>query len=350
MFRLMSIFPCVLVAFVLQSHASFAQWITQPSGTSARLRGLSVVNERVAWASGTGGTVLRTLDGGASWSILPVPNANDLDFRDIEAFDAHSAYALSIGEGESSRIVKTGDGGQTWTLQLVNEEPDGFLNALAFWDSQHGLALGDPIGGRFDIRATDDGGKTWTRIDPEGMPEALPNEGAFAASGTCLFVWGDQLAWFGTSGGRVFRSEDRGKTWTVHQTPIRSASPSSGLFSLSFQNAKHGVAIGGDYEIPERIGSLVALTSDGGRSWSAPEGPEPGGYRSAVVFLPDQDPPTLIAVGPTGSDRSEDGGKSWTPLGELGFHAVDFANASTGWAVGDGGIIARFNGKRPDDR
>ena len=87
-------------------------------------------------------------------------------------------------------------------LQHTNPDPKGFLDALAFWDADHGLALGDPVEGRFVILATDDGGKTWIRIPPGGMPAALPGEGAFAASGTCLVVQGDRNAWFGTGAGQ----------------------------------------------------------------------------------------------------------------------------------------------------
>src|SRR5918993_404975 len=224
------------------AYPSPAGWVSQPSGTTARLRGLSVVDERVAWAGGSGGTVLRTVDRGKTWQRRVVPDAEGLDFRDIEAFDESTAYALAIGAGELSRIYKTTDGGATWALRHVNRDPQGFLDALAFWDAEHGLALGDPVGGRFVILATDDGGESWSRIATEGMPEARPGEGAFAASGTCLVTQGGRNAWFGTGGGRVFRSTDRGRTWTAQETPIRAGNGTSGVFSLAFRDAEHGVA------------------------------------------------------------------------------------------------------------
>src|SRR5262245_32130334 len=111
-----------------------AQWIEQSSGTKARLRGISVVSDRIAWASGAQGTYLKTIDGGATWQAGSVPGAEALDFRDVEAFDAKNAYLLSIGEGEKSRIYKTGDGGQTWQLQFTNRNPKAFFDAMAFWD------------------------------------------------------------------------------------------------------------------------------------------------------------------------------------------------------------------------
>ncbi len=306
-----------------------------------RLRGLCVVDPRVAWTSGAAGTVLRTVDGGKSWQRRAVVGAEALDFRDVQAFDDRTAFALTIGPGESSRIYKTADGGATWSASHVNRDPKGFLDAIAFWDGQHGLTLGDPVDGRFVILTTDDAGATWRAVPAKGMPPALPNEGAFAASGTCLAVQGDRDAWFGTGGGRVFRSTDRGNTWTVHATPLRPANASSGIFSLAFRDTDHGIAVGGDYKDPGRWEDIAALTSDGGRTWRVPSGAGPRGYRSAVAFVPGTKA-TFVAVGPTGSDRSIDGGETWKPLGDVGFHAAGFADSSAGWGVGDDGRVERI--------
>ncbi len=336
-----------LLAVCFLCSSASAQWITQASGTKARLRGLSVVSGEVAWASGTGGTFLRTTDGGKTWRAGTVPGASALDFRDVHAVNADTAYLLSIGGGDLSRIFKTIDGGTTWATLYVNQDPKGFLDAFAFWDADHGLALGDQIDGRFVILTTEDGGKTWGPIPPEGMPPALTGEGAFAASGTCLVVKGDDYAWFGTGGAkasRIFRSTDRGKTWTAHETPVMAGSMTSGIFSLAFDDADHGVAFGGDYKEPGRAGNLVALTSDGGRTWRLPKGEQPGEYRSAVAFVPGTQGRTLVAVGPTGSDVSVDGGENWRRLGTTGFHAVGLAGPSAGWAVGEDGLVAKFEG------
>ncbi len=335
-----------LLAIAWFGEPSRAQWITALDGTKARFRGLCVVDSGVVWASGTGGTVVRTNDAGRRWHVLSIPGASDLDLRDIHAVDDRTAYALSIGEGEKSRIYRTNDGGKTWILQYTNRDPKGFLDAIAFRDADHGLALGDPVDGRFRVLTTDDGGTTWKPIPPEGMPPAWPSEGAFAASGTCLVVAGDGHAWFGTGGARasrVFRSPDRGRTWTAHETPVRAGTPSSGIFSLAFHDGDHGIAVGGDYKEPGRATQIVALTSDGGRTWRRPAGQEPDGYRSAVASVPGTRGRKLVAVGPTGTDTSIDGGESWQRLGATGFNAVGFAGPGAGWAAGDG-LIARFEG------
>ncbi len=332
-----------------------AQWTPQDSHTKARLRGLKVVTDKIVWASGSQGTFVRTTDGGTSWSAGVVAGASDLDFRDVDAFDDQKAYLLSIGAGEKSRIYKTTDGGKNWTLQFVNKDPKVFLDALAFWDadhgiavgdSDHGIAIGDPLDGRFMILTTDDGGRNWKALARENRPVALQGEGAFAASGTCLVVHGDRTVWFATGGAnvsRVFRSDDRGRSWTAHETPVRAGNPSSGIFSLAFHDENRGVAIGGDYKDPNQTNAVVAWTSDGGRNWSLPQAAWPGGYRSAVAVVPGMSRPILVAVGPTGSDFSTDRGQSWLPLGKIGFHAVGFASSDAGWAVGDEGLIARFS-------
>jgi photosystem II stability/assembly factor-like uncharacterized protein len=337
----------VLFIVLLSGSEAIAQWTVQVSGTKARLRGLSVVSGEVAWAGGTGGTFLRTTDGGKTWRPGTVPGASSLDFRDVHATDDKTALLLSIGEGEKSRIYETTDGGATWTTIYVTRDPKAFLDALAFWDPDHGLAFGDPVDGRFMMLRTEDGAKSWKPSPIEWMPLALPGEGAFAASGTCLVVGGDGHAWFATGGAkvaRVFRSTNLGRTWTAHETPVMAGTPSSGIFSLAFHDSDHGIAVGGDYKEPGGAGNLVALTSDGGRTWKLPRGRPPGGYRSAVAYVPGTQGRTLVAVGPTGSDVSVDGGESWRPMGTTGFNSVGFAAPAAGWAVGEDGLVARFEG------
>jgi photosystem II stability/assembly factor-like uncharacterized protein len=324
-----------------------AQWLPQSSGVTARLRGISAVSATVAWASGNNGTYLRTTDGGATWRAGIVPGAEELDFRDVEAFDANTAYLLSIGEGERSRIYKTTDGGLHWKLQFTNRNPRAFFDAMAFWDARRGIAFSDPVDGRFLIIKTADGGETWKEIPPEKLPPALPGEGAFAASGTCLTVEGSHHVWIGTGGAsltRILRSIDGGDTWQAATTPIPSGQASSGIFSIAFRDARHGVIVGGDYRKEGEARDNVAMTKDGGLTWELVKGPLPAGYRSGVAYTRDPGNQRLIAVGPSGSDYSLNGGASWMSLGNVGYHAVGFANPSSGWAVGENGRIAKYTG------
>src|SRR6266513_6183429 len=152
-----------LLLFITFLFFTQPQWTVQTSGVTARLRGVSAVSDRVAWASGSGITVLRTSDGGATWQKLTV-TTEQLDFRDIDAIDARTAYVLSIGNGPASRIYKTTDGGATWTLQFKNEDPKAFYDAMSFWDANHGIAIGDSIAGQFCIMTTENGGRVWRRV------------------------------------------------------------------------------------------------------------------------------------------------------------------------------------------
>ncbi len=164
----------------------FAQWQKQNVDTKASFRGLSVVDENVVWASGTGGTVIRTIDAGKSWNVIKVPDADKLDFRDIEAFDANTAYILSIGNGDNSRIYKTIDGGKTWQLQFKNTNEKAFFDAIACWDKDNCMAMSDPVDGKFLLIKTENGGADWKPLGTDKMAAVKTGEAAFAASGTLL--------------------------------------------------------------------------------------------------------------------------------------------------------------------
>jgi photosystem II stability/assembly factor-like uncharacterized protein len=329
---------CLALTGIVATAA--AQWTPQSSGVTVRLRGVSAVSNTVAWASGQNGTVLRTVDGGLTWQALTIPGAEKLDLRDIDAIDERVAYALSIGSGESSRIFKTSDGGAGWQTQFVNADPKAFFDAMAFWDAERGVAFSDSVDGRFVILITNDGGRTWTRAPGDGPPPALPNEGAFAASGTNVAVWGADRVWIGTgaaSRARVLHSRDRGRTWSVATTPL-AAGPSAGIFSVAFRDALHGIVVGGDYKKEGDAIDNAAVTNDGGATWTPIKGLS--GFRSAVAYVPGAVTPSLLAVGPSGADVSSDDGRSWTAIEAPALHAFSFARrGDVGWGVGEKGLV-----------
>jgi len=338
----------LLIAALLASSAASAQsWQPVPSGTGAELRGLSVVSGKVAWASGAKGTVLRTVDGKA-WQAMQVPDADKIDFRDIQAFDAKTAVVMGAGPGAASRIYRTEDGGATWTLVTTNEVAEGFWDAMAFWDKDNGILFGDPVKGSFQVYTTGDGGRSWQEVAAKGI-EAMPNEGAFAASGTCLTVAGTGDAWIATGGSassRVFHSLDRGKTWRVSSTPIPAGAAARGVFSVAFLNQKEGFAAGGDYKETRMTGTNGAYTLDGGASWT-PVQVAPAGYLSVVVPVPGA-PCALVAAGLAGSGYSQDAGRTWKELDTTPMNTVGFAGPAQGWAVGPKGLLMQYTGPRLD--
>jgi photosystem II stability/assembly factor-like uncharacterized protein len=312
------------------------KWIPVSTGVTARLRGVSAVSDRVIWASGSNGTIIRTEDGGATWTPLAVGDAEKLDFRDIDAIDARTAYALSIGPGDASRIYKTSDGGATWRLQFRNSDPNAFFDAMAFRDAGTGFALSDSVGGQLVVIRTTDGGATWTRV--EGLPPAREGEGAYAASGTNVAVI-DEHVWLATTASRVIRSTDGGRTWAAAVTPLPTGA-SAGIFSIAFRDARHGLIVGGDYKKEADATDNAAISTDGGASWTLVKGL--GGFRSAAAFLPSRGG-VAIAVGPSGSDISPDGGRTWQPIEGPGFHTLSVAPRSrSAWAAGEKGLVARL--------
>ncbi len=330
------------IVIILTVHAP--HWILQTSGVDARLRGVSAVSGRVAWASGSHSTVLRTADGGATWLKLTVTR-DQLDFRDIDAIDARTAYVLSIGNGPASRIYKTADAGSTWTLQFKNEDQKAFYDAMSFWDAEHGIVIGDSIDGQFCIMTTENGGRLWHRVPASALPPALENEGAFAASGTNIAVFGESYAWIGTGAAakaRVLRTTDRGRTWKISLTPLAAGS-SAGIFSVAFRDAQHGVIVGGDYQKEGEAVDNLAVTIDGGATWTLVKGLS--GFRSAVAYLPGSK--SLIAVGPLGTDYSNDDGSSWLHLEGPGFDTLSFARRpalgrDVGWSAGANGRLGKL--------
>ena len=322
--------------------AAAVSWQPQTSTVTARLRGVSAASDRVVWASGAGGTVVRTEDGGTTWRKLTIPDAEKLDFRDVDAIDARTAYALSIGAGAASRIYKTTDAGEHWTLQFTNDDPKAFYDAMTFWDADHGLAVSDSVEGKFVILTTRDGGAHWARVPADTLPPALPNEGAFAGSGTNIAVFGRDRAWIGTGAStksRVLRTSDGGRTWSISDTPLVT-SASAGIFSVAFRDTAHGIVVGGDYRKETDATDVAAVTSDGGATWTISTGLS--GFRSVVAHLPG-DSASWIAVGPKGADVTENDGKTWTKVEGDGYHAFSFAPKSrVGWGVGEQGRIGKL--------
>jgi photosystem II stability/assembly factor-like uncharacterized protein len=338
----------LLLLLLFSSSAEAQWWKVQTSGIDTNLRGVSAtyavdakgVPVPVVWASGSNGAILRSLDAGQTWQRLHIPSGDSLDFRGIVAFNATSAYAMSSGEAEKSRIYKTTDGGETWNLQYTGGRKEFFLDSIACLSEMHCLALSDPVEGKFFLLTTTDG-EHWNPLSSDKMPAALPTEGAFAASNTCLSFSGDEI-FFGTGGpaARVFHSADSGRTWTVAETPIAHGNGSSGIFSIARTNAKHVVVVGGDYRDPKRASAVAAYSDDGGKTWQLSK-QQPAGYRSAVAC---DDELICVSIGANGEDVSmrNVSGAGWNPTDALNLNAVTLLDFKHGWAVGPKGTIAIF--------
>ena len=333
------LFSLIATDVLAQDAPPSFQFIPQSTPTTASLRGLSMVSDRVAWASGSVGTVLRTTDGGVTWQLRPIPGTDSLDFRSLQAFSADEALVLSAGE--PALLYHTTDGGITWQLCYQNHTTGIFFDALTFWDATHGIAMSDPVDGRFVLIATHDGGQTWQQLPTDNMPAPVKGEAGFAASNSGLATWGEEHVWLATGGAqaRVFRSEDRGRHWQVANTPMQQGEASQGIFAMVMTDSRRGVAVGGNYLAETDSSRVACFTRDGGATWQLPK-TFPKGYRSAVAYHPATQ--WLLTVGPSGSDYSTDHGRNWQSVATVGYHTVQFApNERMGWAAGSDGRIAK---------
>jgi photosystem II stability/assembly factor-like uncharacterized protein len=372
---LLALFASAILAFARdQSRLNQPTLTPQNSGTIQGLIAVSPVNSRVVWASGRGGTFVVTIDGGQTWRSGVVPGAEALQFRDVQGVSDKVAYLLSIGNGADSRIYKTTNGGATWTLQFQNQDAAAFYDCFAFWTPKRGITQSDSVNGRFPVIRTTDG-RTWQDIG-DNLPPALAGESSFASSGTCVAVQGKNNAWIVTGGvspSRVLATEDGGETWNAYASPLRG-SPSAGIFSVAFRDARHGIIGGGDLDPTAPPFAQTATSRDGGKTWTI-TGQQPnigtvfglayaaevglgdgheGGDRDEAIGSgqgregDDENEGagnrTVVVTGPGGSAWTPDEGNRWFTLpGVTGYWGVAFGSHKTGWFVGTEGRILRID-------
>lgn len=315
----------------------------QTSGTTVLLQAVSVVDSNVVWISGHEGTYARTTDGGRTWHADRVPAADTLQFRDVHAVDASTAWLLAAGPGDMSRIYRTDDAGARWTLQWTNPEEDGFYDCLDFWDERRGIAYGDAVGGALRVLLTDDGGATWRMAPAGSLPPAQPGEGGFAASGTCVQTGPEGRAWIAAGNApraRVFITTDFGRTWSVADAPV-VAGDAAGLTSISMIDALFGTAFGGALAVGDRRTDNVVRTTDGGRTWTAMPHLAFDGAVYGGAHVPGTDGRALLAVGPGGLAASTNHANAWSLVDSRAWWGIGSAGPDATWIAGPRGRIAR---------
>ena len=327
----------------------------QDSGTTNGLIAVSPVNSQVVWASGRNGTFTVTTDGGETWNAGVVPGAEALQFRDVQAFSARVAYLMSIGNNPTDfRVYKTLDGGATWTIQFENQLPAGFYDGFAFWTPHRGILHGDSVDGVFpDFRTLD--GMTWQDIS-SNMPAALPGEGSFASSGTCVTTQGGRNAWIATGVAdvaRVLATTDQGNTWNAYDTPLFSGpNGPAGAFTVDFRDPHHGIVGGGDLDPGDPNNARTAVSSDGGRTWTLTNPPPVTGAIFGLSYVGQTGRgggnnlgrAVVVTANAGGAAWTPDEGTTWYTLPDVtGFWAVAFATPKAGWLVGTDGRILKIS-------
>ena len=302
------------VAIIFFATALQAQTIVQlQQGKHTSIRGLSVVDDNVAWISGSAGNISITTDGGKTWNWQQVKGFEKADFRDIEAFSDKEAVIMS--SGTPALILKTIDGGNSWQVKYNNSDSTYFLDAMDFDKPSHGVILGDPIKNKFLLLETNDGGETWTTF--KNQPDAMSNEAAFAASGTCLRVTNGVISIAsGGSEARLITYFPKKNSWDYANLPIVHGKSSQGAFSVAI-GRNEGVIIGGDYMHDKMADSVVCLHSLPFVNKFDFSAKGPTGFQSCVEFVSNS---TFIATGTSGSNITTDGGKTWTKIDDTSFN------------------------------
>lgn len=296
------------------------------------LRGLSVVSDSIVWASGSKGTVVRSLDGGKSWKRMAVKGFEQRDFRDIEAMNAETAIIIAVDT--PAIILKTTNGGKDWKVVYQNNTPGMFLDALAFWNEKSGIVIGDPIDGKIFIARSVDGGESWRDIPNQLAPVAEEGEALFAASGSNITQLNEQEAVFVT-GGKKSRLFIRDRKIDL---PLLQGQTTTGANAIAVWNEHNMVIVGGDFSKDSLREGNCVMVRNKGKKMVLPIIP-PFGYRSSVTYLNEG---RLITCGTSGVDVSEDGGLCWRNISATGYHVVKKAKKGNAvFLVGGSGRIAK---------
>jgi len=302
----------ILLLMLLFASISKGQHITLlQQGKPTNIRGLCVVNDNIAWISGSKGYIAITTDAGKTWSWQQIKGYETADFRGIEAFSDKEAVIIS--SGTPSLVLKTINGGVNWELEYKNTDTSYFMDAISFANPKQGFILGDPINNKFFMLETVDGGETWSNYTQN--PVALPNEAAFAASNTCLRVT-SKNKYIATGG--LFAEVDivnQNNQWRHHQIPVSKGKPSKGAFSIAINNNQL-VVVGGDYQHDTNSDSTACYSIDGGDIWHLAK-VTPAGYQSCVEFI---NADTFLSTGTSGSNITIDNGRTWRKINNVSFN------------------------------
>ncbi len=327
-----------LILYMLSSFYSQAQnieeFICPNSGNS--FRGISALSDSSVWVSSNQGQVWY-FQLGRGWENRSPKNYETIQWRDIEAFNDSTALILSAGS--PGLVLRTEDYGRTWVEAYRDDDPKIFFDAMDFWDTKRGVAFADAQDVHLGMIETKDGGRTWSKKDTSGSLLVWPQQGGFAASGTCIHCYGDS-SWALILGGKeaLFKFEDhQSKEEGLNGLKIPFmdfGAPSKGAFSLDFKSADTLIVVGGDYRADSLSEQSIAISYDGGQSWKAPDFPSElkSRYWSCVQWQGNQ----IILCSRFGTAISNDNGKSWEVL-KNGFYSVDGL-----WFSGPDGRIGRL--------
>lgn len=313
----------LLFWFVFLFTVVDAQWAEQTSGVTGALYSVSAATDQVCWVGGAAGIVLRTVDGGTTWTNVGGAGIANQDVYAVFAIDANVCY-ITTSPSSGTYIYKTTNGGTTWVTQL--NQPGGFGDGLWFKDANTGIFYGDPVGGRWTIFRTTNGGTNW---DSTGL--YLASEG-FAGWNNGLFSMGDNV-WFGTNGTKIWYSSNFGTTWTAQPTTGQTNS-----YTVWFNTPSIGLTGGTNFMV----------TTNGGTAWAALTVPGTGNIGGITGIGTSW----WVARQASAIYESTNNGAAWTtaftaPAGSY-YHLSKARNGMAVWGVrSNGGITKGFGNVVP---
>ena len=269
---------------------------------------------------------------------IKLPSEKNAEFRSIAQTEK---YVFILNVGNPALLYKISKEDLSYELVYQENHEKVFYDSMQFWNDKEGIAIGDPIEGSFSVITTRDGGVSWQKTPSDRLPHLEDGEAAFAASNTNIVIKGNAI-WL-VSGGkkaRVFHSSDKGKSWSVVETPIVQGKQMTGIFTADFYNSSVGFISGGNYEALNQNFDNKAVTHDGGKTWKLVAQNQGFGYASCVQYIPNSHGKGLISVGASGIYYSDDGGSSWNQWStDSSLYTIRLLNDNIAIAAGKNKVI-----------
>ncbi len=300
--KLIGLLILALFSFVrLSSQIEFEEL---ESNVFLTIKAIAFGDVTTGYACGDEGTLIKTSDGGETWTNLDLGISENL--WDIKVIPGTASQGVLVC-GDNNIIAKSLDGGQSWQFQLVPFAPGSFVFGLFCLDDQQFFACGGDLGTFTGaILRSSDGGENWIPETVEGSLfldklYMLDSTLGFAAGTNTSFfdgsihktVEGNQFEQVNTSldivtnvwclsptktiaidySGHIWKTEDAGANWSSAMLADTE------LYGLCFADSLHGFICGG-YPGANKIFE----TSDGGNTWSNIEYDFAGIFQSICII------------------------------------------------------------------
>ncbi|MBS1493879.1 MAG: T9SS type A sorting domain-containing protein [Bacteroidetes bacterium] len=301
--------------FIQKTTDGGTTWITQSSASSSSktIWCTDAVDANLIFASASDNTILKSINGGTNFTVLPTiftPSTDD--FRFIKFINSSTGFVM----GERQRIARTTNGGTTWDSVYGNNTGSIILYSADFNSNN---TIGLAIGTSGKILRTTNTGQTWDIITT-----------AFTDDFFCVRFSDNNTAYIGGKSGRILKSTDAGLTWADISKRISSGT----LNGVSFANNTVGFISGNS--------GFIAKTTNEGVTYT----PQTSGVTTQLANVKAVTPNVAYIAGYNGVIlATTNGGTNWisqtSSAGTNDLLAVDFLNTTTGFVGGEGGVVLK---------